>query len=493
MFRVLARLHMATASSALGWFSLAWMMAYALHFIDLGPRHLHLVVLGLLAVPSLLMPGSVPAFAAFLVGSTGVSLVAMPAAANHLVLAMLVDVALLAAGIGILVQRPTARIVDPQASASAHWLHAARVPAALTLLVVYAWACLHKLNASFFDPRVSCAGDITTRVTSLFGISTPPPDSVILVLAVATIAIEAAIPMLLAVRGWRPYGLAAGVGFHVILGAGGFEDFATFAFAVYILMMADVVPHVPNRERWAARALAAWGAHMILAEIDALLMPTIGGHLPGYDQLRVFTWVAGALALMGPLVATSLAQPERDALRLWPVRSAWVLVLPLVAVLNGMAPYLGLKTVATFSMFSNLRTEDGRSNSLLTPGASFEVTPWLRDTVDVLAFDMTGPPSLNIRGRLTGGVAGLSENSRWVMPGASVPIRVPWLELRRTIVRWKQAGATGVSVRYARGGIETHAADAVNDPVLAAPLPWWARWLVAFHDIEITDAVACRW
>ena len=40
---------------------------------------------------------------------------------------------------------------------------------------------------------------------------------------------------------------------------------------------------------------------------------------------------------------------------------------PLLVVLNGMCPYLGLKTDSSFAMFSNLRTEPGFANHLVMP------------------------------------------------------------------------------------------------------------------------------
>jgi hypothetical protein len=41
--------------------------------------------------------------------------------------------------------------------------------------------------------------------------------------------------------------------------------------------------------------------------------------------------------------------------------------MPLIIMLNGTSPYLGLKTENSFAMFSNLRTEGGVSNHLIVP------------------------------------------------------------------------------------------------------------------------------
>ena len=48
------------------------------------------------------------------------------------------------------------------------------------------------------------------------------------------------------------------------------------------------------------------------------------------------------------------------------------MLLPVLVVLNGSSPYLGLKTETSFAMFSNLRTIGGLSNHLLV-GAGVQV------------------------------------------------------------------------------------------------------------------------
>ena len=54
----------------------------------------------------------------------------------------------------------------------------------------------------------------------------------------------------------------------------------------------------------------------------------------------------------------------------------------LLAVLNGLCPYLGLKTQATWSMLSNLHVEGGKTNHWLVP-ASAQVFGYARDCVTV--------------------------------------------------------------------------------------------------------------
>ena len=98
-------------------------------------------------------------------------------------------------------------------------------------------------------------------------------------------------------------------------------------------------------------------------------------------------WVLWTAALMTWCLS---AVPEPN-LPLGPVGTAPAasgLALPaigstsiLFAALNGLSPYLGLpKTYATWTMFSNLRVEAGRSNHWLVP-ASWQPFGFLRDVV----------------------------------------------------------------------------------------------------------------
>ena len=65
----------------------------------------------------------------------------------------------------------------------------------------------------------------------------------------------------------------------------------------------------------------------------------------------------------------------------WP--PVGVLALVLLALLNGFAPYLGLKIRTTFDMYSNLRLEVQASNHQLVP-RSLDLFGLLRDRVAVL-------------------------------------------------------------------------------------------------------------
>jgi hypothetical protein len=149
-----------------------------------------------------------------------------------------------------------------------------------------------------------------------------------------------------------------------------------------------------------------------------------------------------------------------------------------LAFANGAAPYLGLKTVASYSMFSNLHTEAGHTNHLLGGVNELQVLPYERDVVTVV--NVEGPPRADVR-------AGVWMRER-------PPQVVPWLELRRVAALWRDLGIAPVALEYIRDGVPHIIDDARNDPELSAPMPWWQRRLLAFRAIDSgSGADRCRW
>jgi hypothetical protein len=66
------------------------------------------------------------------------------------------------------------------------------------------------------------------------------------------------------------------------------------------------------------------------------------------------------------------------------VPGALFLLVPILVFLNGLSPYLGLKTENSFSMFSNLRTEGNVTNHYLVP-VSFQVFDFQKDLVEIVS------------------------------------------------------------------------------------------------------------
>jgi len=464
------------AHEQLRWLSTFWVIAAAVHFTDSDP----LAVLPVIAVglPVLMLPTSALTFGVFVLGAGVSAAMSLPAAANHKVLSLLVSLAFGAAALYVWAtrNRPTS-----QGTFVARWLTAARTPACLTLLVVYLFTVFDKLNTAFFDPATSCAGFLLDQMLDYNGILAEPGSALVRVAAIGTVLVEATILVCLAVPRLRRWGLVLGIGFHLVLAPASFWDFATMVFALYILFIPPRVfaKLAPRTATPRLIGLAAFGLHMVLA-ITVNLAGTNTSPLGlRWHTLILLTWYLAVIPMLFTLVRGFLA--DREPWPAWRLRPAVLLLIPALAVVNGAAPYLGLKTVASYSMFSNLHTEPSAANHLLPGLATLQVLPYLRDTVTITKID--------IRRDANSGPVALSE---WTQE--TPPTTVPWLELRRMVDNWRDGHPASIHLEYLRAGVPHVVQDALTDPELNAPLPWWQQHLLAFRAISSADgADICRW
>lgn len=320
-----------------------------------------LAVLAAFAV--LARPGSVLGVAA-LAGAETVSTAAdMPAVGSHRVLALVCCVTILAwlAAAGLRERRL------PDAGATfaglAGFLRTA-------LIVVYLASALAKLNLTFLDPATSCAIPMARQ---LAGPSVPPAllDAAI----PATIAAEAGLPLLLALRRTRAAGVVLGTAFHVVLALAGNVPFSAWVLPLYVAFLPARL-RVPRRPRYSGLAVFAvlaggWLAGAALGPSDpspGLTAPPSGLVSPAVGLLATLVYLALAALLVTAVVGSSRGP---GAFPVGP--GGWTRAVPALGaallVVNALCPYLGLKTDTSFEMFSGLRTEPGAWNHLLLPQA----------------------------------------------------------------------------------------------------------------------------
>ncbi|BBX89749.1 hypothetical protein H5U98_00870 [Mycolicibacterium boenickei] len=493
------------ARRQLGWFATLFAMALVFHYSDSQPLAVAPALLA--GLPALIFPGSVAAAGLAVAAGATVAVLSLPAASNHLMLSLLVAVALGTAALWALVARDRPDVPD---SFVERWLAAARTPVGLVLLVVYLFTVFDKLNTAYFTPETSCGGELFGQLIWLNGFDDAVPGPVVgQFVAIVAVVIEAAIFVLLAVPRLRFWGVLLGVGFHSILALASFYDFATVVFAVYVLLVpTEVFATLSPRHRERAclppdtprnvgilgtlamigrpRGLALTGlaAHVLVSLVSSSAeSPDSPIGLP-WHTLLVLTWAVAVIPFMVALLRAYRAA-ELAGVRApnWQLRPLVLLLAPLLAVANGVTPYVGLKTVANYSMFSNLHTEEGTTNHLLPGITALQLADYQRDTVTLVGLELP---------EHAGDTTYLRRQTRWL--SEDPPIRIPWLELRRTVLLWRDAGLTGVRVAYLHDGPPRVVDDATHDPVLSAPLPWWQRHLLAFRAVDSGSGPdICRW
>lgn len=226
----------------------------------------------------------------------------------------------------------------------------------------YLLAAIHKVNADFFDPHVSCAQHAWAQIEAFWFAWLPPHDPPGAWLAVAVVGLEVALAALLLLG--SPLVWPLGLAFHLPLTV-------TLAPAFGAVMLSGYAASMGPRTlvRW-RRALRPASHRRLVAAAGgvALVLDLLahGGFGPWDGRVKV----AGA----GALFALALLGGRRREPR--PLgRAAWVFGALYVA--HGLLPYTGLKFQHTAAMLSNLRIDPACHNSLLFPPSLLVRDPYL--------------------------------------------------------------------------------------------------------------------
>ncbi|MFP5335097.1 MAG: hypothetical protein ACLGIV_07280 [Actinomycetes bacterium] len=315
-----------------------------------------------------------------------------PTVGNHWVLAAAVSLVYVLAWC---VARGRRGGSDPVTATWAAFAPAARA----TLLAAYSFAAFAKLNTGFFDPSTSCAVFFQDQIVSswgLSGLSVGERPALGLATALLAAAVELSVPVLLFLRRTRRLGLLLALGFHWSLALDlhqHFWDFSSVLFATFLLFadeaqvnavaarLAALRDRVRESVRWllvtlgcAAAAVVTWAA--ATGELGPQHAVAV---LLGHGAW--FLLGTGTLLLVLAATLRTASRPARHVVR---TTAPVLLLVPVVVALNGLTPYLEVKTGFGWNMYSNLRTVAGETNHLVVP-RTLDLTGQQRDQVEILA------------------------------------------------------------------------------------------------------------
>ncbi len=270
------------------------------------------------------------------------------------------------------------------------WVHVAAPAVRLVLIIGYGCIAFSKLNTGFFDLAVSCAVIFGDDLLGPFGPGVDHPHGVPAWPVVGfTAGVELAIPVLLAVRRTRSVGVIVALGFHFLLAldpASHIWDFSATLLPMFVLFgsaalrstldrIVTRLSQVPKRELLLAlvTVAAVHGVVLIInsrVDADSVVRPWFGPWLVAYPLwlaagggvlvLAVLTRATRRDLSVGAAIPTDYPHGWRPA--------APLLIVVVIAVLNGLGPYLEYRSAAAFNMYANLEISDGQSNHFLIGG-----------------------------------------------------------------------------------------------------------------------------
>ncbi|WP_172293019.1 thiol-disulfide oxidoreductase [Pseudoruegeria sp. HB172150] len=241
-------------------------------------------------------------------------------------------------------------------------------PGRWLLAIMYFYGIYHKINVDFLDPSVSCATVLYARLADVFGLENWRLGQYGAIYA--TFVIEGIAMVLLFSTRWKLVGMAIGIPFHVIIGWTGYayyKDFSTVVLALYALFLPaaalriglDKMSAMMGGQAAALRAgrMALFG---LAVSYVVLSMVKFGSLAITHES---FTWVFTAYALNFYAFVLTCVRPAPGEQK---PHAGWLAIIPILFFVNGLSPYLGLKTEGSIAMFSNLHTEGGETNHLIT-------------------------------------------------------------------------------------------------------------------------------
>ena len=316
----------------------------------------------------------------------------MPITTNHWIFTAFVNVTILHTLIFLVVRTRSFRINEGQ------FFKTFAPLVRIEVIILYFFAVFHKLNSGFFTPATSCATDLL--LAQNLDAVLPLNERLFMVNAYVTLLIEAAIPVLLCFPRTRNAGVLIGLIFHCILSYStynAFYDFSSLMFAAYFLFLTPAFSlNLSTTFRQLKGSASKWfqnysftklACALGVALVLLVLVLVLNKPLNSYQRVHLyFFWTAYSVLFAGYVIVHLLSRRTAAPLEKSGFRAAhWsLMIIPLFVFINGTLPYLGLKTENSYAMFSNLRTEGGRTNHFIVP-ASIQIFDYQKEFVQIVS------------------------------------------------------------------------------------------------------------
>ncbi|EAU66296.1 conserved hypothetical protein [Stigmatella aurantiaca DW4/3-1] len=239
------------------------------------------------------------------------------------------------------------------------------------IVLTYFLAFLHKLNADYFSPKLSCASQLVDFLCWDRGLR--GQKLLRLVSIYGTVLVEAALPLLLLFPPTRPFALGVGILFHFSMALLGIVNFSS-------MMYAGLMAFVPEQALSGAIAQVSALPPLLIGTCCGFSLLVVWALTPRHANrhcpyvMRAPAWIiqlafgAGtALLLLGIGTLSWRSLEVEGWKRLGALEQGLLFTLWTAFLVNGLGPYLGFKTEFSFAMFSNLRSEPWRH--LLIPSS----------------------------------------------------------------------------------------------------------------------------
>ncbi len=271
---------------------------------------------------------------------------------------------------------------------SERWWQTVAPGGRLLFLLFYGFSALAKLNSGFFHSEASCGLFYANEWLASWRLPELQGGATAVLLAVVVATIELSVPILLLRPVTRRWGILLAYAFHTGIAFDLDQHFYDFTSIVLLLVTlfwsdADLAAAEQLGRRW---SIVAWALAGGAAGLSVASFLSSQSSVRSAMEAAAFVWFALVAVVVIGLAVRLPGGPINVDLR--PAGVGSLVVLALVA-LNGLSPYLEVKTGTSFNMYSNLRTVDGESNHFVIR-RTLPLRDEQNDAVTIIASDVPG-------------------------------------------------------------------------------------------------------
>jgi len=331
-----------------------------------------------------------------------------------------------------------------------------------SLITIYFIAGFHKLNSGFFALNGSCSTYISQGFNSFFlSKHINYPDYMVRFFQITTIVIEMIVPVGILYYKTRYYAVCILIIFHLYLSLCGFSNFS--AVAVF-LISACIIDLKATQLSKLPRLVKVY----IFFVLVSVIVVCVLRHYNLSSRFEALV-VNGIFLNCGIVLLFFNINKNSSPPVLTPKP-----ILPFIIVMLicgwGLQGYLGLSNTANLTMFSNLVTEQSRSNHYLVNTAKTKIWNFEEDYITILKLP--------------------EQEKKWANKFKTVDYDLPVIEFKKQAAEWVRTSNQKLSctLMYKNKIIEI---DDLSNSSYSKP-KWWYRFLY-YRPIPKENINKCMW
>lgn len=373
-----------TETNYLKIFTIFWSTSIISHQVQYGAvfGSFYDLLLTFLAIITLLKPNNYRVFLSLLFLQFFTIFIYLPNAYNHWFLSFFISLAIIINYLYVVLSSRTFNI--DRENFCSNFVPVLRI----ILITVYFIAFIHKLNSDYFSPDVSCGVFMYLKLVDIYGFL-PRGEAVNNFFIYISLLAEISIPLLLIFERTRIAGILLGLFTHLVFGIMGYLNFSIIMFALlslYLPINFFKSKNVSGSKIFNYRDLNILkaAAYVITLILISLFVYNRTLYVVSDKQL-ILNILRIVFAIFSLILILFFINKLRCGDYKWPDNFFRINILNAILIfiflLNCLSPYLGFKTQNVFSMYSNLRTENNRSNHLF--GDKFTIGGYQKEIVEI--------------------------------------------------------------------------------------------------------------